>query len=486
MASFDRRKCKGPLNGPTATGQHCPEGWTFYAEPLPQLKGVTDSGSAEGSYYTWVDQFDTLGLGANTPIDTGNASEGLLALKDGKWVVLRVPYPLGFYTKWMDGRIDDPNAGWKGRGLWATVSTRAPFHMETGKGTTSKVISSSCGRIRWRIRAMGMSAPSRHVFRSDSARMTAVVILALVCAIAPPRARAQAQQAESRSSGLEVIQIRPTVYAIFGAGANIVVQVGPDGAIVVDSGTTEKADAVVAAIKRLTSQPIRIIFNTSVDADHVGGNETLAKAGFAYNENTVFTGGSSADIVAREEVLLRMSAPTGERSRFATPLWPTETFTQNTKSLYANGEGIQAVHQPAAHSDGDSIVIFRRADVVAVGDIVDLRHFPIYRPRVGRQHSGRTRRAQPLGDARDPCDAARLAGRPHSGRARSWAADGSGRGGRVPRHGHHHSRQHPAPDGQADDARTNQGGQPHRRVSETVRLRHRRLDDGHVRRGDLS
>jgi hypothetical protein len=140
LASFDRRKCKGPLNGPNATGQHCPEGWTLYAEPLPQLKGVTDHGSAEGSYYTWVDQFDTFGLGKNTPINTGNASEGLLALKDGKWVVLRVPYPTGYYTKWMDGRIDDPKAGWKGKGLWTTVSTRAPFHMETGKGTTSKVI----------------------------------------------------------------------------------------------------------------------------------------------------------------------------------------------------------------------------------------------------------------------------------------------------------------------------------------------------------
>jgi hypothetical protein len=140
LASFDRRKCKSPLNGPKATGQHCPEGWSFYPEPLPQMKGVAESGSAEASYYTWVDQFDTLGLGANVPIDTGNASEGLLALKDGKWVVLRVPYPLGFYTKWMDGRIDDPKAGWKGRGLFATVSTRAPFHMETGKGTTSKVL----------------------------------------------------------------------------------------------------------------------------------------------------------------------------------------------------------------------------------------------------------------------------------------------------------------------------------------------------------
>jgi len=104
------------------------------------MKGVSTSGSAEGSYYTWVDQFNTLGLGTNIPINTGNASEGLLALKDGQWVVLRVPYPLGFFTKWMDGRIDDPNGGWKGRGIWTTISTRAPFHMETGKGTTSKVM----------------------------------------------------------------------------------------------------------------------------------------------------------------------------------------------------------------------------------------------------------------------------------------------------------------------------------------------------------
>jgi hypothetical protein len=139
LASFDRRKCNSSLNGPNATGQHCPEGWTFYTEPLPQLKGVKYKGSAESSYYTWVDQFNSFGLGENIPINTGNESEALLAFKDQQWVVLRVPYPLGFYTKWVDGRIDDPNAGWKGRGLWATVSTRTPFHMEGGKGTTSKV-----------------------------------------------------------------------------------------------------------------------------------------------------------------------------------------------------------------------------------------------------------------------------------------------------------------------------------------------------------
>jgi hypothetical protein len=139
MASFDRSLCRGPLNGPAATGQHCPEGWTFYAEPLPQMGGVTTPGSAEASYYTWVDQFGVLGLGENLPINTGNEGEGLMVLHEGEWVVLRVPYPLGFFTKWMDGRIDDADDGWKGRGLWATVSTRTPFHMEGGTERTSYV-----------------------------------------------------------------------------------------------------------------------------------------------------------------------------------------------------------------------------------------------------------------------------------------------------------------------------------------------------------
>jgi hypothetical protein len=139
LGSFDRRKCK-VLNGPTATGKHCPEGWTLYQLPGPQFQNVTESGSVESSYYTWVDQFDTFGLGKEVPIATGNLNDALLALVDGKFVTLRVPYPLGFYTKWMDGRIDDPKAGWKGKGLWATHGTRAPFHLEGGKGTRPKVV----------------------------------------------------------------------------------------------------------------------------------------------------------------------------------------------------------------------------------------------------------------------------------------------------------------------------------------------------------
>jgi hypothetical protein len=140
LASFDRRKCKGPLNGPNATGKQCPEGWTLYRLPGPQFKGVDDSGSAEASYYTWVDQFDTFGLGRDVPIATGNGNDALLALVNGKFTTLRVPYPMGFYAKGLDGRIDDAKAGWKGRGLWATYGTRTPFHADGGKGTTSKVV----------------------------------------------------------------------------------------------------------------------------------------------------------------------------------------------------------------------------------------------------------------------------------------------------------------------------------------------------------
>jgi hypothetical protein len=97
-------------------------------------------GSAEAPYYDWVDQFDTLGLGKNTPIATGNMSDSLFAMVNGKFVTLRVPYPMGFFAKGMDGRIDDPKVGWKGKGIYATYSGSASTHIEGGKGQTPKVI----------------------------------------------------------------------------------------------------------------------------------------------------------------------------------------------------------------------------------------------------------------------------------------------------------------------------------------------------------
>jgi hypothetical protein len=140
LASFDRSKCKGPLNGPTATGQHCVEGWTLYKLPGPNYKGAVENGSADSAYYNFIDRFDLLGVGRDVPIATGNLSEGLLALVDGKFMTFRVPYPMGFFAKGMDGRIDNPNAGWKGKAIFTTYGTRAPFHSEGGKGTTSKLV----------------------------------------------------------------------------------------------------------------------------------------------------------------------------------------------------------------------------------------------------------------------------------------------------------------------------------------------------------
>ena len=118
-----------------ATNRNRPEGWTLTAFPGPQFRDIAENGSAEASYYTWVDQQNTSGLGNNVPLATGNANESLMALVDGKWVNMRMPYPLGFFAKWIDGRIDDPNAGWKGRGLWAANGDRTPWMIEGGKGT---------------------------------------------------------------------------------------------------------------------------------------------------------------------------------------------------------------------------------------------------------------------------------------------------------------------------------------------------------------
>ena len=139
LGSFDRRKCTGPLNGPTATGDHCPEGWSFHRYPGPGFVGLPQQ-SAESSYYSWVDQHNTSGLGANTPMSTANLFDGVHALVDGEFVTLRIPYPLGFYSKGFEGRIDDANAGWKGRGLWVPSGDRTPWLKEGGKGTKPLVV----------------------------------------------------------------------------------------------------------------------------------------------------------------------------------------------------------------------------------------------------------------------------------------------------------------------------------------------------------
>ena len=139
LGEFDRRKCTASLNGPDATGNHCPEGWTLHNLPGPGFTDLPEF-SVESSYYTWVDQHNSLGLGEDVPIATGNLFDGVHALVDDEFVTLRVPYPLGFYTKGFEGRIDDPKAGWKGRGIWVPEGGRTPWLKEDGKGSKPIVV----------------------------------------------------------------------------------------------------------------------------------------------------------------------------------------------------------------------------------------------------------------------------------------------------------------------------------------------------------
>jgi len=212
-----------------------------------------------------------------------------------------------------------------------------------------------------------------------------------------------AQQAPG--GNLEVLQLRPNFYMIAGAGGNIGFQVGADGVVVVDSGSASSADAVVAAIKKITTQPIRYVIDTSADADHVGGNAAIAKAG-----QTLFTGGGGAgiasdflgggaSILSVEQVLTRMSA---SGSPFPVAAWPTETFNLPRKYMYLNSEGIEVFHEPAAHTDGDAMVFFRRSDVVVAGDIFDTTRFPVIDAAKGGSIHGEIAALQKLVDTAIP------------------------------------------------------------------------------------
>jgi glyoxylase-like metal-dependent hydrolase (beta-lactamase superfamily II) len=209
-------------------------------------------------------------------------------------------------------------------------------------------------------------------------------------------------------TNLEVLQVRPNFYMIAGAGGNVGFQVGVDGVVVVDSGSASSADAVVAAIKKVTAQPIRYVINTSADPDHVGGNAKVAKAG-----QTLFTGnggaglatnflGGGASILSVEQVLTRMSGPSGKPSPYPVEAWPTESFNQPRKYMYLNGEGIEIFHQPAAHTDGDAIVFFRRSDVIVAGDVFDTRAFPVIDVAKGGSIQGEIAALQKLVDTAIP------------------------------------------------------------------------------------
>src|SRR5215831_2356450 len=191
--------------------------------------------------------------------------------------------------------------------------------------------------------------------------------------------------AEPDYGGLDVVKVRPNFYMIAGAGGNIGVQIGIDGVVLVDSGTEGASDRVSAAIKKLTPLPTRYIINTGSDADHVGGNAKLAKAGTTIFTNALgntglassMTNGGAAAILAHESILKRMSAPTGKVAPFPVESWPTEAFYTNRKYMRMNDEAIEVLYQPAAHSDSDSFVFFRKSDVVVAGDVIDTSRFPV-------------------------------------------------------------------------------------------------------------
>ena len=176
---------------------------------------------------------------------------------------------------------------------------------------------------------------------------------------------------QSAAKDLEVLRIRPNFYVIFGAGGNIAVQTGSTGTVLVNTGSEEASGRVLEAIKKITDQPIRYIINTGSDPEDVGGNAGLSKAG----RNILPPG--PATILAAQQVLLRMSAPTGRKAPFPEDAWPTESFAEKRKDLYLNQEGIFIYREPAAHSDGDSVVLFRGSDVVVTGRILDTNRFPL-------------------------------------------------------------------------------------------------------------
>jgi cyclase len=215
--------------------------------------------------------------------------------------------------------------------------------------------------------------------------MRLLVIAAMFAATGVVGAKAQQKPAET--TDLDVVQVQPDLYMLAGAGGNIAVQIGPDGVIIVDTGSANKTDAVLAEIRKLTSRPIRYIINTNADADHVGGNEKVSAAGQPVHQPGALFGnlsplaGSRAPILAEEHVQTRMISGDKTQTPYPTGAWPTITYSsavlENQRSMYINGQAVQVFYQPAAHSDGDSIVFFRRSDVIVAGDVMDMNHFPV-------------------------------------------------------------------------------------------------------------
>ncbi len=176
-------------------------------------------------------------------------------------------------------------------------------------------------------------------------------------------------QPAASTAEFSAFHVQGNVYLLVGAGGNIAVQTGDEGVLLVDTGLTQNADKVLAAVKKLSNKPIRWILNTHFHPDHTGGNEAISKAGSKTN-------GGPAEILAHENVLTRMSAPAGKGSPTPTASWPTDTYYPEEKDIFFNGEAVMLYHDRNAHTDGDSIVFFRRSDVVVAGDVFVTTSYP--------------------------------------------------------------------------------------------------------------
>jgi cyclase len=189
------------------------------------------------------------------------------------------------------------------------------------------------------------------------------------------------QQQQTRPVELHTLHVQGNVYMITGDGGNVTVQTGKDGVLLVDSGLAPNADLLLAEVRKLTKGTIRYLINTHVHPDHVGGNEKVFAAGSTITGGNV-TGdigdaGVGATIIAHEAVLNRMSAPTGQQAAFPERAWPTDTYFTKQKKMFFNGEAIEIQHIPSAHTDGDSLVFFRRSDVISAGDLYVTTSYPI-------------------------------------------------------------------------------------------------------------
>jgi cyclase len=214
--------------------------------------------------------------------------------------------------------------------------------------------------------------PSLHL-----TRLAAILLGTIALAVA-----ASAQQNQNLENvEIHVLPVQGNVYMMVGAGGNITLQVGQQGVLLVDTEYAQLSDKIIAAIRKISDKPIRTIISTNVDPDHVGGNENIAKAGITIIGGVVSASAldiqQGAQILAHENLFNRMNGVTGGKATWPTAAWPTDPYSTSPKKLYSNDEGIEIIHVPAAHTDGDSIVFFRRSDVVSAGDIFVTTGYPV-------------------------------------------------------------------------------------------------------------